>query len=53
MIQDRNVDPSGIGIDKIQAPYIVSGKHTDGSLPTVMWVAKGGADASGATGVSR
>jgi hypothetical protein len=52
MIQDRNVDPSGIGTDKIQFPYIVSGKHTDGSLPTVTWVAKGGADASGATGVS-
>src|SRR3990167_3967739 len=52
MIKDRNIDPSGIGADKIQFPGIVSGKHTDGSLPVVIWVAKGGADASGATGVS-
>lgn len=54
MIKDRNIDPSGIGIDKIQFPSIISGKHTDGTLPQVLWVAKGGADASasGSSGVS-
>lgn len=53
MIRDENLDGgANIGIDKLAFPYIVSGKHTDGSLPKVIWVAKGGADAAGATGVS-
>ena len=54
MIKDANIDP-GANIDtgKIAFPYILSGKHTDGTLPQVFWVSKGGADASGATGVSK
>ena len=53
MIKDSNVDPgAGIGVDKLAFPAFISGKHTDGSLPKVVWVAKGGADAAGATGVS-
>lgn len=53
MIKDRNIDPgASIGIDKLGFPNIISGKHTDGTLPKVLWVAKGGADAAGATGVS-
>lgn len=53
MITDRNISPgASIGIDKLGFPNIVSGKHTDGSLPKVIWVAKGGADSAGATGVS-
>lgn len=53
MILDKNISPgASIGIDKLGFPNLVSGKHTDGSLPKVIWVAKGGADAAGATGVS-
>ena len=53
MIRDANIDPgASIGIDKLGFPNIVSGKHTDGSLPKVIWVSKGGADSAGATGVS-
>ena len=45
MITDRNIDPgASIGIDKMAFPYIISGKHTDGSLPKIVWVSKGGAD---------
>lgn len=52
-VRDENMDgSSNIGVDKLAFPYIVSGKHTDGTLPTVTWVAKGGADSGGATGVS-
>ena len=53
MIKDKNIDPgASIGIDKLGFPNIISGKHTDGSLPKILWIAKGGADAAGATGVS-
>ena len=53
MIKDSNISPgASIGIDKLGFPNVVSGKHTDGSLPKVIWVAKGGLDADGATGVS-
>ena len=53
MIKEKNIDPgASIGIDKLAFPSIISGKHTDGSLPKIIWVAKGGADAAGATGVS-
>ena len=45
MIKDKNIDPgANIGMDKLAFPYIVSGKHTDGTLPQILWVAKGGAD---------
>ena len=54
MIMDKNIDPgASIGIDKLGFPNIISGTHTDGSLPKIIWVAKGGADAAGATGVSK
>lgn len=50
MIRDKNIAPgANIGIDKLAFPYIVSGKHTDGSLPKVIWVAKGGADGLSST----
>lgn len=54
MIKDRNVDPgASIGIDKLAFPYIVSGKYTDGSLPKILWVAKGGADSDSSAQGSR
>ena len=52
MIQDKNIASGTIGIDKLAFPSIVSGKHTDGSMPLVLWVAKGGAD-GGNVGLSK
>lgn len=53
MITDSNIDPgANIDIGKIGFPYILSGKHTDGTLPQLFWVSAGGADSAGATGVS-
>lgn len=52
-IRDSSISESAdISVGKIGFPSFLSGKHTDGSLPKVVWVAKGGADSAGATGVS-
>lgn len=44
MIKGRNIAPGTIGLDKLAFPNFISGKHTDASLPQVIWIAKGGAD---------
>lgn len=47
MIKDRNIaNDAGIDAGKIAWPYLLDAKFSDGTLPRMVWVGKGGKDNS-------